>query len=111
LLGTAPVQTLLKRQIEKRVHGPSQAKRASSNATVWGEVKDTEGRELKAQLSTPNGYELTVTASLGIVQSLLKDTRPAGGYYTPSQLMGADYVLTLPGVMLSPRLPAQGVQP
>jgi short subunit dehydrogenase-like uncharacterized protein len=98
LLGTAPVQTLLKRQIEKRVHGPSQEKRASSNATVWGEVRDADGRELKAQLSTPNGYELTVTASLGIVQSLLKGIRPAGGYYTPSQLMGADYVLTLPGV-------------
>ena len=25
---------------------------------------------------------------------------PAGGYYTPSKLMGADYVLSLPGVRL-----------
>jgi short subunit dehydrogenase-like uncharacterized protein len=29
---------------------------------------------------------------------LLPDERPAGGYYTPSMLMGADYVLSLPGV-------------
>ena len=56
------------------------------------------GNEIKAQLRTPNGYELTVTASLGIVERLLSDVRPAGGYRTPSQLMGADYVLDLPGV-------------
>jgi short subunit dehydrogenase-like uncharacterized protein len=61
-------------------------------------VRDDAGREIRAQLSTPNGYALTVTASLGIVQRLLSGTRPAGGYRTPSQLMGADYVLDLPGV-------------
>jgi short subunit dehydrogenase-like uncharacterized protein len=110
LLGTAPVQALLKRQVEKRVHGPSQEKRASSQATVWGEVRDDQGRELHAQLLTPNGYELTVTASLGIAQRLLTGTRPAGGYYTPSLLMGADYCLTLAGVKLIPRISVQGEQ-
>ena len=48
---------------------------------------------------TPNGYALTVSASLGIVEYLLANS-PAGGYYTPSLLMGADYVLKLPGVRL-----------
>jgi short subunit dehydrogenase-like uncharacterized protein len=67
---------------------------------VWGEVSDHQGRELKKRLRTPNGYELTVTASLGIVQRLIEGERPAGGYYTPSQLMGANYVLGLPGVTL-----------
>jgi short subunit dehydrogenase-like uncharacterized protein len=108
LLGSSPVQALLKRQVEKRVRGPSREKRANTEATVWGEVRDRDGRELKAQLRTPNGYELTVTAALGIVQRLLDGTRPAGGYYTPSLLMGADYVLSLAGVRLIPRVPAQG---
>ena len=49
---------------------------------------------------TPNGYALTVDASLGIVQCFLDNPAPPGGYYTPSQLMGADYVLELPGVRL-----------
>ncbi|OGT59524.1 MAG: hypothetical protein A3E01_01735 [Gammaproteobacteria bacterium RIFCSPHIGHO2_12_FULL_63_22] len=98
LLGTAPVQAWLKSQVAKRVRGPSEKGRASSDTRVWAEVRDDSGQELKAQLSTPNGYELTVTASLGIVQRLLNGARPAGGYYTPSQLMGADYVLDLPGV-------------
>ena len=98
VLGTAPVQAWLKAQVAKRVRGPSEKGRAASDTRVWGEVRNNAGNELKAQLSTPNGYELTVTASLGIVQRLLEGTQPTGGYYTPSQLMGADYVLALPGV-------------
>ena len=98
-LGLAPVQAWLKSQVARKVRGgPSDAVRSNSDARVWGEVRDAEGNEIKAQLRTPNGYELTVTASLGIVQRLLSDVRPAGGYRTPSQLMGADYVLDLPGV-------------
>ena len=42
---------------------------------------------------------LTVTASLGIVSHLL-ETEVEGGFYTPSLLMGADYVTSLPGVSM-----------
>jgi short subunit dehydrogenase-like uncharacterized protein len=98
LLGSGPVQAFLKKRVEKTVHGPSEKKRADTMTWVWGEVRDGAGHEVKAQLVTPNGYALTVTASLGIAERLLNGERPAGGYYTPSQLMGADYVLRLPGV-------------
>ena len=97
LLRTRPVQNLLKHRVEKSVRGPSQAKRESSVTHIWGEVRDASGREMQMQLRTPNGYALTVTASLGIVERLLRSDAPAG-YRTPSQLMGADYVLSLPGV-------------
>ncbi len=100
LLGLGPVQALLKRQVEKRVKGPSEKTRGKTGCVVWGEATDAEGRVLRRRLRTPNGYELTVTASLGIVQRLLEGERPAGGYYTPSLLMGPDYVLGLPGVQL-----------
>lgn len=98
LLGSAPVQSFLKAQVAKKVHGPSEKTRADSTSFIWGEARDAKGNEVKGQLRTPNGYELTVTAALGITERLLKGERPAGGYYTPSLLMGADYVLTLPGV-------------
>lgn len=100
LLGTGPVQSFMKKRIEKNVPGPSEEKRAKTQTWVWGEVRDGDGREAKARMVTPNGYELTVTAGLGIVQKLLGMERPPGGYYTPSMLMGSDYVLTLPGVSL-----------
>jgi short subunit dehydrogenase-like uncharacterized protein len=48
-------------------------------------------------MTTPNGYDLTVTASLGIVEFLLGQA-VEGGYYTPSLLMGSGYAATLPGV-------------
>lgn len=98
LLGAAPVQAWLKSRVSKKVRGPGADLRAKSDGRVWGEVRNAAGQEVKAQLRTPNGYLLTVTASLGIAQRLLEGPRPAGGYYTPSQLMGADYVLGLPGV-------------
>ena len=100
LLGLGPVQALLKRQVEKRVRGPSDATRGKTGCVVWGEVRDAEGREARRRLRTPNGYEITVTAALGIVARLLDGPAPTGGYYTPSALMGADYVLGLPGVSL-----------
>jgi short subunit dehydrogenase-like uncharacterized protein len=98
LLGLAPVQSYLKGQVSKRVKGPSEQTRAASDCVIWGEVRDPSGKEVHGQLRTPNGYELTVTAALGITQRLLTGDKPAGGYYTPSLLMGPDYVLSLPGV-------------
>ena len=100
LLRTSFVQDFMKRRVEKNVRGPSDDKRESTVTHVWGEVRNAAGREVKRRLVTPNGYALTVTASLGIVERLLREkTDP--GYRTPSQLMGADYVLSLPGVALA----------
>jgi len=97
-LGFGFVQDMLKKRTPQR--GPSDDKRANTRSHIWGEVRNAAGREAKLQLDTPNGYDITVTAALGIVEQLLR-TKPAGGYYTPSKLMGADYVLGLPGVTLS----------
>ncbi|HEX7111994.1 MAG TPA: hypothetical protein VF216_06090, partial [Mizugakiibacter sp.] len=58
-----------------------------------------DGSEAKLALRTPNGYALTADTALGIVARVLA-THPPGGYYTPTQLMGADWVLSLPGVQL-----------
>ena len=99
LLDSAPVQWFLKRGVAKSVRGPSDGKRAGTVTHVWGEVHDPSGVELKRHLVVPNGYTLTATAALGIVERLLVGT-DAAGYRTPSQLMGADYILSLPGVSL-----------
>ena len=100
LLRTSFVQNRMKRRVEKSVRGPSDDKRESTVTHVWGEVRDAGGREIRRRLVTPNGYALTVTASLGIVERLLRDRAPAG-FSTPSQLMGAEYVLLLPGVRVA----------
>ncbi|MDQ3510174.1 MAG: saccharopine dehydrogenase NADP-binding domain-containing protein [Pseudomonadota bacterium] len=102
LLDTAPVQWFLKRGVARSVRGPSDARRESTVTHVWGEVRDDSGREAKRHLVVPNGYTLTATASLGIVEHLLGGSAgDNAGFRTPSQLMGAQYVLTLPGVSLA----------
>lgn len=93
------VQRIMKAQVEKKVRGPDAGKRGATGAHVWGEVVHASGKSFALELDTPNGYELTVTAALGIAEHVLAQGA-AGGYYTPSQLMGPDYVLKLPGVKL-----------
>lgn len=99
LLSSAWVQRRLKSKIEARVTGPDEQRRSATGFEIWGEVQSADGRRVSGTMSGPNGYELTVTASLGIVESLLQGANE-GGYYTPSLLMGPDYAASLPGVTM-----------
>ena len=98
LLGLAPVQAWLKRRAGA-TPGPDAGRRERSDCRVWGEARNAAGAEAKLQLAAPNGYALTATASVGMVRRLLSGAA-AAGFHTPSRLMGADYVLGLPGVRL-----------
>ncbi len=100
LLGLGIVRSFMKRRIEQNVSGPSAEKRASTQAQLWGEVISADGRRVSATMATPNGYDLTVTASLAIMKYVLEND-VEGGYYTPSLLMGAEFAESLPGVSMS----------
>lgn len=97
LLSMQWVQNMMKRRIEKSVTGPEVGERQTSQMELWGEVKSADGRSASATMTTPDGYDVTVTASLGIVEHLLEND-VEGGFYTPSLLLGADYAASLPGV-------------
>jgi short subunit dehydrogenase-like uncharacterized protein len=99
LLGLGFVQSFLKKQVENRVRGPSDTKREKARSELWGEVTSADGRTISATMTAPNGYDLTVTAGLGIARHLLEND-VEGGYYTPSLLMGAAYAASLPGVTM-----------
>lgn len=99
LLGLGFVQSFMKKRIDASTPGPSAAKREKTDCRVWGEVRNARGDTATLSLAAPNGYALTATASVGMVRAALEGGRP-GGYYTPSMLMGARYVLSLPGVNL-----------
>ena len=100
LLALGPLQSFMKKRIESRVSGPSEALRGKTNSQLWGEASTADGRSVAMTMTTPNGYELTVTAALGIVSHLL-EADVEGGYYTPSLLMGSGYAETLPGVTVN----------
>jgi short subunit dehydrogenase-like uncharacterized protein len=81
--------------IAKRIQGPGSAARDRMPSYVWGEATNPSGEKRTARIKTANGYSLTITGSLEVVQYLLQ-TDVAGGAYTPSMLMGPGLVSRLP---------------
>lgn len=96
LLATPAAQWWLKYRAGRAPPGPSEGARAATRTYVWGEARNSAGVVRTARVVTANGYSLTMEAALAIVRRVL-DAPPAPGYYTPSQIMGADFVTTLPG--------------
>jgi short subunit dehydrogenase-like uncharacterized protein len=94
------VQNMMKRRVARSVSGPEVGERQGSQMQLWGEVSSGDGRNVSATMTTPNGYDVTVAASLGIVEHLLEHD-VEGGFYTPSLLMGVDYATSLPGISMT----------
>ncbi len=100
MLGWSWVQKLLKNRIEKSVKGPDEQARKVLTTFIWGEVSNAQGERLQARMQVANGYQLTIDGSLYVVKALLDDKNIAGGYYTPSKLLGADLINQLPGTQM-----------
>jgi len=85
LLGMSIVQNFLKKRIEKSVKGPSEKQRVELKTYLWGEVKNAKGETKELRLITCNGYTLTVTGGLKMVEHALETDK--SGYFTPSTLV------------------------
>lgn len=96
LLGLKFVQNYLKKQVDKKVKGPDESKRNSLKTYVWGEARNKNGEIKTVKIKTANGYALTITGSLAVVEYLINHSE-SKGYTTPAVLIGADLVTTLPG--------------
>jgi short subunit dehydrogenase-like uncharacterized protein len=96
LLKNRWVQNFLKNQVDKKVHGPSEEKRAERDVLIWGEVRNANGKTVTARMTTANGYTVTALAPVEIIEYLLANDVIAGST-TPAQLMGKDFAGRLPG--------------
>ncbi|WP_129781011.1 saccharopine dehydrogenase family protein [Peristeroidobacter soli] len=87
---------LAKFNAQRRITPPGKTERENNPTHVWGEARNAAGEVKTARLRTANGYSLTVHASLGILNEVLgRACNP--GFATPSSLVGADFVSSLPG--------------
>ncbi|KTD59818.1 saccharopine dehydrogenase [Legionella sainthelensi] len=93
LLGLSLIQNFLKKKAAGQ-KGPNTEQFKSQLTYVWGEAKNAHGISKTVRITTANGYALTVASSLKIAEYLLKN-KVKGGYRTPSQLMGADFITRL----------------
>lgn len=99
LMRTGPVQKFMKKRIEQKVKGPSDALREQTRSQLWGEAVSADGRRVSATMTTPNGYDLTRDAALAVVRHVLEN-EVEGGYFTPSLLLGSGFAESLPGVSI-----------
>lgn len=97
LLGSGPVQRMLKDRIRRGPAGPTPDQRVHGASLLWGQVEDDEGRRAVSRLRTPEGYTLTAMTSVEAVRRVLAGDAPAG-FQTPSQAYGADWILGFDGV-------------
>jgi short subunit dehydrogenase-like uncharacterized protein len=97
LLGSAPVQRLLRGRIRQGKPGPTDEERARAVSLLWGEVEDPQGRRAVSRMRTPEGYTLTAMTSVAIVRKVLDGEAPPG-FQTPSLAYGPDWILELEGV-------------
>jgi short subunit dehydrogenase-like uncharacterized protein len=87
---------LAQRRIETKVKNPTRTERDHNSTLLWGEVRNAKGEVRTARLKTANGYAFTVNSALGVLSRLFEQPQRAG-YFTPTQLVGAEFVTTLPG--------------
>jgi short subunit dehydrogenase-like uncharacterized protein len=95
LLRLKSVINALQGLIGTHVQGPDGATRDRMPSYVWGEATNARGDKRVARIKTANGYSLTITGSLAVVQYLLCN-EVVGGAYTPSMLLGSALVSGLP---------------
>jgi short subunit dehydrogenase-like uncharacterized protein len=109
LLRRRAVQGWIGRRLRNGTPGPTEAERQANRCQIWGAVGDPTGRTAVARLETPDGYDLTVEATLAAVSRVLAGAVPPG-YHTPANAFGPDFVLELPGVIRSDD-PGAGIGP
>ena len=85
LLGLGFVQNFMKKRIDKSIRGPSEKTRAKLNTYLWGEVKNAKGEVKTLRLECSNGYTLTMTGGVKMLEHALKTNKT--GYQTPTTLV------------------------
>lgn len=96
LLRLGPVQSLLKSFAGRRPVGPDESARGRAATFVWGEAQAPSGELRTARIKVGNLYDVTVHAALGVMEGL-RAGPGSSGYRTPSQIVGARFIETLPG--------------
>lgn len=96
-LGLSFMQTILKRQIDKRPEGPTDEERKRVRAVVIAAARNAKGQTVRSRLTTPEAYALTAMTGLHIAKRVAAgEFKP--GFQTPSLAFGPDLILKFDGV-------------
>lgn len=91
LLRFETVKKFLEKKVEQQPAGPNEKQLEQAITYVWGEAKNAQGVTETLRITVMNGYKLTSHGAVDVAQYILTHS-PAGGFYTPATLCGADLV-------------------
>lgn len=97
LIKTWGIQLILKSIVRKKIDGPSSKKRETLRTYLWGKVRNAHGKEIVAELETPESYKLTAITALLCVKGVLEG-KVSSGYTTPAKAFGADFIMKVDSV-------------
>ena len=86
------VRNFVRNRIKKGRPGPSEMQRQKGRSFIWGQATDAAGQQKSIRLNVPEGYDLTVKASVLITQKVLNGIDKTG-FYTPAGAFGADLIM------------------
>lgn len=98
VLGTKPVQAVLKQLAKTVVSGPSAAERARSESHVYGRVVDDGGERITGQIRTPDTYDVTAMTAVEAARRTL-DGEVEDGFQTPVSAFGPEFIFEFDGVV------------
>jgi len=96
LLKAKSVQKFMRKQVNKRITGPTEEVRETANSFVWAEARNASGASKTARLTTMEAYKLTALSSLEATQRISRGEVDAG-FHTPATAFGADFILEFEG--------------
>jgi short subunit dehydrogenase-like uncharacterized protein len=99
LLRMGWVRNIIKKKIAKRPAGPNDEQRGKAIGYVWGRATNATGQTVTAGLCGPEGYTITLHATLIIAQKILNGESKVG-YQTPAKVYGAGLIGEVPGVQM-----------
>lgn len=103
LLRVRPLRRLLQAIIRAAIQGPGETTRHTARSYLWAHAAAPDGRSAQGWLETLEGYQFTLVAGVRAVERVLDDA-PVGAL-SPAQVLGADFVLDLPGTRRWDALP------
>lgn len=95
IVGIPAVQNFLKKQVDKRVKGPSEDFLQKGHMHVWGKVTNAEGKTVEGWVDVPEGYWFTMLSSIRAVKKIMAGGI-SPGVYTPSLAFGAHFIEEFP---------------
>jgi short subunit dehydrogenase-like uncharacterized protein len=97
LLRVGFIKSYARQWAENKFRGPSVVQQSDSRSYATVQVTNQAGKSRSYGLTLPEPYALTAMTSVGLALRLLDSSHPRpAGALTPAQLMGADFILTLP---------------